>query len=79
MSVYGLQSIGVSGNIEKARELQLHLNPLIKELFAEVNPIPVKTALYKMGMCKNEFRLPMCKSTREKHISAILKQYNLIT
>ena len=67
------------GNIEKSRELQLYLSPLIKELFCEINPIPVKTALYKMGMCKNEFRLPMCKSTREKHISTILKQYNLIT
>ena len=67
------------GNVEKSRELQLYINPLIKELFCEVNPIPVKTALYKMGMCKNEFRLPMCKSTRERQISAILKQYNLIT
>ena len=68
----------LKGNIEKARELQLYLNPLIKELFAEVNPIPVKTALYKMGMCKNEFRLPMCKSTRERQITSILKKYNLI-
>ena len=67
-----------SGNIKKARELQLYLIPLIKELFAEVNPIPVKTALYQMGLCKNEFRLPMCGSTREKQIVAVLKQYNLI-
>lgn len=66
------------GNFDKARELQLYLSPLIKELFCEVNPIPVKTALYKMGMCKNEFRLPMCKSTREKQLSAILRQYSII-
>lgn len=67
-----------SGNIQRARELQLYLNPIIKELFCEVNPIPVKTALYKMGLCENEFRLPMCKSTRDKQITALLKKYCLI-
>lgn len=66
------------GNTEKAKEIQLFLNPLIKEMFSEVNPIPIKTALSIMGMCKNEFRLPMCKSTREKQISNTLKKYSLI-
>ncbi len=67
-----------AGNVEKAREIQLYLNPLIKEMFAEVNPIPIKTALSQMGLCKNEFRLPMCKSTREKQISSVLKRYSLV-
>ncbi|MBO5261464.1 MAG: 4-hydroxy-tetrahydrodipicolinate synthase [Clostridia bacterium] len=66
------------GNIQKARELQLYLNPLIKEMFCEINPIPIKTALCKMGMCKNEFRLPLCRSTREKQIEKLLKNYRLI-
>lgn len=66
-----------NGNTKKARQIQLHLNPLIQEMFKEVNPIPIKTALYKMGMCKNEFRLPLCRSTREKQIENILKKYNL--
>ena len=65
-------------NYQKARELQLRLNPLIKEMFSEINPIPIKTALYKMGMCENEFRLPMCKSAREQEIINILKEYCLI-
>lgn len=67
-----------TGNIEKSRELQLFLSPLIKEMFQEVNPIPIKTALYIMGMCKNQFRLPMCKSARENEIRAILQGYALI-
>jgi len=67
-----------AGNVEKAREIQLYLNPLIKEMFAEVNPIPIKTALSQIGLCKNEFRLPMCKSTRDKQIASILEKYNLI-
>ena len=62
-----------------ARKIQLHLSPLIKETFAEVNPIPIKCALYKMGMCENEYRLPLCPSTREQEIEKILRQYNLIT
>lgn len=66
------------GNVQKARELQLYLNPLIKEMFCEVNPIPIKTALCKMGMCKNEFRLPLCRSSREKQIEKLLKDYHLI-
>ena len=67
-----------SGNIKKAQELSLHISPLIKELFYEVNPIPVKTALAQMGLCKDEMRLPLCKSTRGKQISTLMKKYNLI-
>ena len=66
------------GSPDKAKEIQLYLMPIIKELFAEVSPIPVKTALCKMGMCKNEFRLPMCRSTRVRQIENLLKKYSLI-
>ncbi|MBO5313249.1 MAG: 4-hydroxy-tetrahydrodipicolinate synthase [Clostridia bacterium] len=66
------------GNLEKSRELQLFLTPLIKEMFKEVNPIPVKTALSLMGMCENEFRLPMCKSTRARQILSTLRSYSLV-
>ena len=67
-----------NGNLKKAQELSLYISPLIKELFCEVNPIPVKNALCQMGLCKDEMRLPLCKSTRHKQISALLKKYNLI-
>ena len=68
-----------NGNTREARKIQLHLSPLIKEIFAEVNPIPIKCALYKMGMCENEYRLPLCPSVRDKEIEKILGHYNLIT
>ena len=67
-----------NGNLKKAQELSLYISPLIKELFCEVNPIPVKNALCQMGLCRDEMRLPLCKSTRQKQISALLKKYNLI-
>ncbi|HWP58200.1 MAG TPA: 4-hydroxy-tetrahydrodipicolinate synthase [Candidatus Acidoferrales bacterium] len=47
------------GEWEKGRELQFKLMPLIRSLFIETNPIPVKTALSLMGKCTPELRLPL--------------------
>lgn len=66
------------GSLSKSLELQLYLTPLIKEMFMEVNPIPIKTALSIMGACSDELRLPLCASTRKREITQILKKYCLI-
>ena len=47
------------GDTEGALALQLELLPLIKALFSEVSPIPVKAALSMMGMIEDELRLPL--------------------
>jgi 4-hydroxy-tetrahydrodipicolinate synthase len=44
---------------ERGRDLQLKLVPLIRGVFLETNPIPIKTALALMGMCTSELRLPL--------------------
>jgi 4-hydroxy-tetrahydrodipicolinate synthase len=44
---------------ESGRALQFKLIPLIRSLFTETNPIPVKTALSLMGKCSGELRLPL--------------------
>jgi 4-hydroxy-tetrahydrodipicolinate synthase len=44
---------------ERGRSLQLNLTPLIRSLFIETNPIPVKTAASLMGKCTGELRLPL--------------------
>lgn len=49
----------LSGELEKARALQLELLPLIHALFAQVNPIPVKAALSMMNLCDDVLRLPL--------------------
>jgi 4-hydroxy-tetrahydrodipicolinate synthase len=49
----------LKGNWEKGREIQFKLIPLIRSLFIETNPIPVKTALSLMGKCGSDLRLPM--------------------
>ena len=49
----------MAGDIAGSRALQFKLNPLVKQLFAEVNPIPVKAALEMMGEMDGELRLPL--------------------
>lgn len=66
------------GNHKEAAKLQLYLTPLITEMFAEVNPIPIKTALSLLDKIQNEFRLPLCGSTRTDSVETVLKQYNLL-
>ncbi|MEW6556418.1 MAG: 4-hydroxy-tetrahydrodipicolinate synthase [Elusimicrobiota bacterium] len=50
----------LKGETEKARELHFKLFELIKAMFIETNPIPIKTAMGLMGLCSDELRLPMC-------------------
>jgi len=49
----------LKGDLKKARALHLRLFPLVKSLFVETNPIPVKAALGLMGLCRPEPRLPL--------------------
>lgn len=56
----------LQGSYSKAAELQLRFFPLIDALFSEVNPIPVKAALAKMGIGSDETRLPLTRISDEK-------------
>lgn len=49
----------LEGDVKKSAKLQLEAIDLIKSLFIEVNPIPVKTALNLMGMNAGPLRLPL--------------------
>ena len=70
----------VSGNVELAKEINQKLLNLHKNLFVESNPIPVKWALHKMGMCTQGIRLPLLELSSEfrKVIEGDLKELNLI-
>ena len=48
-----------NGEVEKSRDLQLKLLDLINNLFIEVNPVPVKTALDLMGFNVGNLRMPL--------------------
>ena len=49
----------VAGDVRKAMEIQLRLMPLHRNLFVEANPIPLKWAMARMGLCGPAMRLPM--------------------
>jgi 4-hydroxy-tetrahydrodipicolinate synthase len=49
----------LQGNWTKGRDIQLKLVPLIRAVFVETNPIPIKTALSLMGKCRPDLRLPL--------------------
>lgn len=55
----------LNGNVERSRELQLKYIPLIKALFCEVNPIPIKRAMNLMGMQVGGLRLPLTEMEPE--------------
>ncbi len=49
----------IAGDTRKAMAIQLQLLPIHKHLFVEANPIPVKWAMTRMGLCGPTLRLPM--------------------
>src|SRR5215212_9736141 len=49
----------LSGDFERGRELHYQLLPLMRALFVETNPIPVKAAASLLGLCSDEMRLPL--------------------
>ena len=65
---------------ERGRSLQLKLTPLIRSLFIETNPIPVKTAAALMGKCTAELRLPLTPmaDANVKKLKRALADFHLI-
>lgn len=56
----------LDGNITIATKMQLDALPLIKTLFSEVNPIPVKSALNILGYDFGTPRLPLTQLSKDK-------------
>lgn len=68
-----------NGNFDKARDLHLKYFDLIKALFTEVNPVPVKACASLMGLCQNELRLPLTRANEKtmEILSEKLKEFGL--
>lgn len=75
-----LSASASAGKWDEARGLHTNLFPLIKALFLETNPAPVKAAMFEAGLIEDEsLRLPMVtvtKETREK-IRNVMKNYSI--
>ena len=70
----------LDGDINWAASEQIALKALIDAVFTEVNPIPVKAALYMMGMCSLEYRLPLCPPSNKTQYMLYeeLRDYGLV-
>lgn len=68
------------GDWERGRKLQLSLIPLIRAVFIETNPIPVKTALSLMGKCQADLRLPLTpmSETNLKKLRQAMADFGLL-
>lgn len=69
----------LSGDIDGALKLQLKYLPFINALFSEVNPIPAKAAMAKLGWCENTLRLPLTPMSEAKaeHMYKIMEELGL--
>lgn len=60
-----LMQLAQAGDIEAARDCFEPLRPLIRLLFSEPNPAPVKRALAIQGLIADELRMPMMPASRD--------------
>jgi len=70
----------LDGDVKGSYEIQLRAKPLIDALFIEVNPIPIKAALFMMGKCEYEYRMPLCRmeESNYKKLEKEMKEYGLL-
>ncbi|MCJ7444018.1 MAG: 4-hydroxy-tetrahydrodipicolinate synthase [Methanotrichaceae archaeon] len=60
-----LVEAATKGDLDEARKLHYELAPLIRAMFLETNPIPVKTAYKLMGLAAGPLRLPLASMSPE--------------
>ena len=68
------------GDIATAMKIQFQLMPLHKNLFVEANPIPVKWAMARMGLCGHALRLPLTQLSKPQQpvVEAALQAAGLL-
>lgn len=68
----------LKGDYETAKNHQFKMLHLINALFCEVNPIPVKTAAYWLGLIDSDYmRLPMIKMEKTDVLSKAMTEFGL--
>lgn len=71
----------LAGDVRRAMEIQLKLLPVHKHLFVEANPIPLKWAMSRMGLCGGTMRLPMTplSQANEAVVESALRSSGLLS
>jgi 4-hydroxy-tetrahydrodipicolinate synthase len=70
----------MNGDVKEAMRIQFQLLPMHKNLFVEANPIPVKWAMQRMGLCGPTLRLPMTELSKPNQplVEAAMRSSGLI-
>ena len=78
--MHELAAAGLEGDFARARDLHFRMLPLMRALFVETNPIPIKQACALMGKCSNEVRMPLVPMTppAAEKLHAAMKTAGLI-
>ena len=71
----------VAGDAKQAMAIQKRLLPLHKQLFCESNPIPLKWAMARLGLCGETMRLPLTPMSRQyvPQVEAALRESGLLS
>ncbi|HHX14310.1 MAG TPA: 4-hydroxy-tetrahydrodipicolinate synthase [Clostridiales bacterium] len=71
----------LAGNTRRATELQIWATPLVKAIFSDVNPIPIKAALNLCGFNVGPCRLPLSDMSESglANLRQVLQSYNLLS
>jgi 4-hydroxy-tetrahydrodipicolinate synthase len=78
--MHDLAAAALGKDFDRAREIHYQMLPVMRALFIETNPIPVKQALALMGRCANELRMPLVTMTAgpAEKLRAAMKESRLI-
>lgn len=70
----------IAGDARRAMQIQLELLPVHRHLFVEPNPIPVKWAMSRLGLCGGAMRLPLTELSEGARplVEAALRQSGLL-
>jgi 4-hydroxy-tetrahydrodipicolinate synthase len=76
---HDLATAALAGDFTRAREIHFKLLPLMRALFTETNPIPIKQACAFMGKCTNEMRMPLTPMTpaAADRLRSVMKELRL--
>ncbi len=75
-----MQNASLDGDIATAEAMQAKLVPLIRALFCESSPSPIKYAMARLGHCAEDIRLPLLPATAatRAQVDAALAELGLI-
>lgn len=68
------------GKVERSKNVMLHYMELMKTMFLDVNPLPVKRAMSYMGYCLSNCRLPLGEMSESDNVTIkkVMEKYHII-